>query len=970
MKRVLFFCGLICFIHTNGSSQEADSTLGRKYYKEAIDSSRTNLDEMAKKFKLASQYLQTEGPWEEYITSFNGLYFYYKMVNFQYDSAKKYANLAYVQAKEKLKPDTDVFATAMNNMGVWYTQLGAYSKAKEHFLYLLENEVYDKSAAQQNLAKLYINLASNHKRLGDYQEATRYYQQAIVLLDTLGPEALQDQANSYAQIGRIQKELNQFEMANKNFTNAINILSPKNKSHHKKLIDYYQTLADISEKRNKVDDILKYLKTAYKLQKESPHLLHGNSRILAKYYLKNEDYDQALSFQEKYTHSLDSIFKNNDRLPPKIRSIQEEGEIHQHFAQYEKALERYQYGISLLSKGVEPTNFGQNPKLYESISSFDLIPLLRLKAQALKNWAQETKNEAHLKLALETYELVMKMVSEVRSKYRSSESQSIISAFNKGSIEEALAVNYQLYQKDQIPAHLDYALHFLEQNKAARLQSSLQELEARSSLGLPDSLQVKEITISNELADIRTMLYREENQGIGRPEVIASFKQDLFQLEEQQRSLIQQLEWEYPEYHQMKYEQKNAQISDIQQKLKKGEVVIEYFWGKEHIYILGISQEKTFMTRISQSQEIKNTFAIFHHLLKDGELALKKGFDPVYYKDFTSQAYQLYTWLMEPTMDSFADTKKLILIPDGLLNYLPFEVLLSEAPIESPNVNYAGLPYLVKDFAINYQYSAAIFIQRDLINEKEEEHIILSVAPEYKNGKTYSIDIEKLLSSNDTREGVNPLVYNQEEVSFISKIWDGLALLGKEATETAFKSLSPKAKILHLAMHAFSDDNDPMHSGLIFNSADTDDTNDGILHAHEIYNMDLSAELVILSACNTGAGQLSEGEGVMSLARSFAYAGCPSTAMSLWRANDETISQIMQSFHKYLNEGMQKSTAMRQAKLDFLESSDRTHPYFWAAFMTTGDDSPITRQGFPMWAYLLIGIFLLGLIFWWRSQKN
>ncbi|MEM8889407.1 MAG: CHAT domain-containing protein, partial [Bacteroidota bacterium] len=171
-------------------------------------------------------------------------------------------------------------------------------------------------------------------------------------------------------------------------------------------------------------------------------------------------------------------------------------------------------------------------------------------------------------------------------------------------------------------------------------------------------------------------------------------------------------------------------------------------------------------------------------------------------------------------------------------------------------------------------------------------------------------------------------------------------------------------------MHAFSDDKNPMNSGLVFNPSNSGQGEDGILYSHEIYTMDFQAELAILSACNTGAGALSEGEGVMSLARAFAYAGVPSTSMSLWRANDETIAQIMQSFHMYLNEGMEKSAAMQKAKLDFLESSDRTHPYFWAAFLTIGDDSPIDGTNFPVWAYFLIGILLLlGLYIILRRNK-
>jgi len=151
---------------------------------------------------------------------------------------------------------------------------------------------------------------------------------------------------------------------------------------------------------------------------------------------------------------------------------------------------------------------------------------------------------------------------------------------------------------------------------------------------------------------------------------------------------------------------------------------------------------------------------------------------------------------------------------------------------------------------------------------------------------------------------------------------------------------------------------------LIFSDID-DEEEDNVLHNYELYNMNLPAEMVVLSACNTGSGRIEKGEGVMSLARGFRQAGVPNIVMSLWQADDESTSIIMQRFYELLKEGKEKDAALREAKLNYLSLNRKSFPYFWSAFVLMGDDVAIKSSNKNKTIAIAIGLaFLLGIGYW------
>ena len=289
------------------------------------------------------------------------------------------------------------------------------------------------------------------------------------------------------------------------------------------------------------------------------------------------------------------------------------------------------------------------------------------------------------------------------------------------------------------------------------------------------------------------------------------------------------------------------------------------------------------------------------------------------------------------------------IVPDGLLGYLPFEVLLTEA---SESQDLRKLPYLIRQFPISYAYAVQLATQSV---EMETTLPYVGFAP------SYDLDLASIVPAY--REGdLQNLPWAKAEVEFAEELFNGKAYYGTAASEAQLLAEDMTPAILHLSMHAILNDEDPLHSRLVFSPT----TQFGDLQVHEIYSLPIQSQLVILSACNTGVGPLRSGEGIMSLARAFRYAGSPSVLTSLWVVDDEASYQMHRPFFEQLKAGKRKDEALQSARLAFLESTDKfkAHPFYWASLIQIGNVAPIqiydtgSILGYVLFAVLI----LLGLL--------
>jgi CHAT domain-containing protein len=302
----------------------------------------------------------------------------------------------------------------------------------------------------------------------------------------------------------------------------------------------------------------------------------------------------------------------------------------------------------------------------------------------------------------------------------------------------------------------------------------------------------------------------------------------------------------------------------------------------------------------------------------------------------------LYQDLVRPANRLLAGQKTLIIAADGILNYLPFAALVRSRDTAPATIDPAQLPYLVRSYAISYVPSASVLgILRRQHAAPSAEKVFLAYADASASG------VAPVATRGQTSEWPRfaRLEYSQAEVKGIARLYPPDAvdiLVGERASEQDVKSRAlERYRIMQFAVHGVLNEDNPQYSGLALSRpANSVPEEDGLLQVYEIFNLKLNADLVVLSACQTGLGRDVKGEGLVGLTQAFFYAGARSLAASLWNVDDRSTADLMLRFHRHLRSGdLEKAQALRRAQLELIERSPFAHPYYWAAFVLMGDTS-------------------------------
>ncbi|HLX65567.1 MAG TPA: CHAT domain-containing protein, partial [Puia sp.] len=305
--------------------------------------------------------------------------------------------------------------------------------------------------------------------------------------------------------------------------------------------------------------------------------------------------------------------------------------------------------------------------------------------------------------------------------------------------------------------------------------------------------------------------------------------------------------------------------------------------------------------------------------------------------------------LIRPIRAVIPDQDEWIIVPDGFLYFLPFESLPSGTEDKT----------MLETTTISYQFASRLILPPDSRADQETPQAgVLAFAP---------FTGDRFLTTGSYR--FPPLPASQEEIAGLP----GSRYSGREATKARFLRDLNRYPILHLATHAVSSADNAAGSFIAF-YPQTDTPIEDCLFLEELYGLDLDkTRLVVISACETGQGELVSNEGVISLARAFAYAGCASSISSLWKADDQATSFILQRFYVYLEKGYKKSTALRQAKLDYLASGTvNRSPAYWSHLVLIGDTEPLYPRGFAWWWGLLL-VPAAGGVLWvirWAKKRR
>jgi CHAT domain-containing protein len=807
---------------------------------------------------------------------------YKKAVNF-------YQKALDLQIKAVVVPN-EVIANIFNNIGIADMNLGNYDKSLLYFLKALDIRLKVFGDKHPTVAQSYVNLSAVYQCKGDFDKSISYETKALeIRLKVLGPK--------HFRVGQSENNIG---------------IAYRDKGLYDKAIEHLQKALDIHLAKG-----------------EEGHLDEAESYVLlGTCYFQKKDFPNATVFYQKSLAIKQKILGNKHR---------EIADLFFNMANVKIELGAFSEADSLYTRSLEALNFKENEKIENTISVPDLITILTSKASFMRKYHLKTLNFQYLEASAKTYQHALTALNYQNNTLTTEGAKQDLKKLNYQIYDGAIQTNLLLAQTSHNQNFLKQAFTFNEQSKAGLLREQFQETNALHFAGLPDSLVQKEYDLRTAITDKQKQKQAKISEGIAETDSsVLVITNNLFILHQTYEQLKSNFEKHYPKYFELKYAQKTISITDIQQKmLNPQQTLLSYFVGDSALFAFVVRPDtfavfyiKKDFSLESDIQKLRNGLFGYHTAgIKTEKLYESKA------DDFAVAAFQLHQKLLTPLSNLL--TKEVIIVPDGVLGYLPFDALLVEKPKEP--TQFKTHKYFGNKHIISYNYSAALW--QEMLQKKhktEPTSNFIGFAP-YYNGDTTLLS--QLFTNDMTmRKGLDSLKFSGEEVYKAQKLMKGDIVLSKEATKDAFEKRVGDYRVVHLATHGKANDIMGDYCFLAF-TEQKDSLDNELLYVRDIYNLSLNADLVVLSACETGIGELKRGEGIVSLARAFTYAGAKSIITTLWNVNDKSTMQIMENFYRNLKKGLTKDKALWQAKQDYLAKAkgEAAHPFFWFAFIPIGD---------------------------------
>ncbi|MFN7117358.1 MAG: CHAT domain-containing protein [Saprospiraceae bacterium] len=872
------------------------------------------------------------------LNNFGEAYYYLGL----YGKALSYYNQSLTIRENILGKDHPTIANILINTGVLYDKKGEYNQAIRCFDRAFAIFHTNPKNFEVRIATILSNLAVTYKNKGAYQESHSYHQQAIQQYQASPNNYSTEIANVYANWSNLAVLQKNYALSIQQQQEALALYQKTLKPNHPRVVACANNLGVAYADNKEYNKALTQLQSIVPLiendtaQREQYANLNND---LADVYFKLNNLPEAKNYNQKALAIQQELFGHKSyKLAYTYNSLAKIAEAE---GNRDAALQYVQNALAANHVDFQADEIGAAPSPNGFFKYDYFVESLMHKARLLRQFSLGglggSGEQTALLQAKYLYEVADSALTLVRNELLASEDKIRLSEQFHALSQNAIETCVQLAEATGDRRYLEEAFQFSEESKNNVLAQSIAANQAKQFAGIPDSL----ITLEDQLqSDINFYKLQLAEQPDSLERVL--YQNELFTAQQAYRQLITQLEKSYPFYYQLKYEKAVPRVRALQFALPEATAMVSYFIGDSILYSFVITK-KDFTVHCSP---------ITKKFYTDQQVGLRKSITLQLNDTYIVLAQELHKILFPFTLDK--NIRSLVLIPDGTLNKLPFEALLSKKVNPGTTIDFTQLPYLVNDYAINYALSATLYHQEltttSSLSRRGEG--LLAYAPVFAepqevgyfaNGVRNPLAIkDESTSRMMTFDGkfVSALPGTADEVSAITEVFKQKkqkvqSFLFKEANEQKLKKSNlGQSRYLHIATHGFVNEDQPDLSGLLF-FPDSTAQEDHILYSGEVYNMRLNADLVVLSACETGLGKVASGEGLLGLSRAFFYAGANNLLVSLWKVQDQATADLMVNFYRqHLNSNTRRFTEpLRQAKLQLIRSEAFSHPYYWSAFV-------------------------------------
>jgi CHAT domain-containing protein/Tfp pilus assembly protein PilF len=847
--------------------------------------------------------------------------------------------LSVLNSEKELSPDYAV--AAYNNLGLIKKNLGFYTEAL-NFYDKAETLLINGENISLTLAAIYINKSRIYTFRKSFPTAIEFLEKAIRVYKSVeNPDSslLFRISTACLNLGIVYYESGEYRAALNYLGEALKL---KIKYNLPAVELAYLNLAKVYARQGENLKAEEYFNKCIQYFEK----VHGRDHYrLAEVFF---DYGHFLRSAGRLSESIKisrralAICRKNygEKHPYVSLSLRNIGDHFQFLNSYDSALYYYQESIIATVENFSDNSINRNPSPDSLMPDVELLRTLTGKAETLELLANQSNmaedKRQLLKLSLGTIELALELMNRIRNNYPDEESRIYLAENEKETWLFAVHIAGTLYTLTGETSVMKKMYDIARNAKAAVLRNEITGNELFYTTGIPDSLREEQYRLQTNIAAYNNLIHGESVKPLQDTSKLSLWKDAIFEMNRNLEKLNVEINRMYPRFNNLLQKTEPVPLSVIQKNLHRDETIIDYILSNQYkkrgrdLYIFLITGDNIQYYRTSLDSGFKQNAEIIRNIDQ-----VSSGTN---FREYTGALRYMYGKLVKPVEESFPG-RKLKIIPDEEIGWLPFDAFLSDS-LPEEKTDYEELQYLIQKYTISYGHSSSMISGVGKRFKRRTQ--VFAFSPDYS-------------VSNSSNAKIDTLRGAAQEIGSIYKWFRGKKYTGDQASETNFIKLIGNPAIFHLAMHSISDTLNSKYSYLMFDTR-SDTIADGKLYNYEISLTRITSPMVVLSACNSGTGTLYHGEGLMSLARGFTLAGASSVIRTAWEVNDETSAKIISRFYYHLSKGRHKDDALRLAKLNYLEASPPAFasPYFWAAYEVLGDNTPVAIK-FSTLALIICG---------------
>ncbi|MEG4939690.1 CHAT domain-containing protein [Microcoleus sp. F4-D5] len=775
--------------------------------------------------------------------------------------------------------------------------------------------------AEKNSAQTALTLLSMGKiyaNFGQFQSALDSYNQALPLSQQAGAKA--QEAAILNSFGQLYTDLSDPKSALDYYNQALPLFYQLN--DQSTVANTLNNIGNIHAATGNWKNALDSYNKALVISRPAGNLAAEATALagIGSTYIASKEWSTALN---AYNQALIISRHLNDKVK-ETTVLNQIGKIQAALGQNSTALENYNQALSLSQQLGYKTE----------------------EAHIIYNQALLNRQQNNLTVAQTEIETAINIIENLRTQIASQELRQSYFARNQDYYQFYIDLLMQLHQKNPDKGYDAQAFHASERARARSLLELLSEASANIRQGVDPQLLAQEQNLQQQLSDFQTRKYQivsaqSTQQALDEiQQKIDTVLKELAQIEAKIRASS-------PRYAALKYPEP-LNLQQIQQQvLDDNTLLLEYSLGEERSYLWAVTKTSFTSYELPSRTEIEATAKNFRDTLTKETTRTSP--------QMVAESADLLSQTILAPVASELGNKRLLIVADGALQYIPFGALTlekSEAPLivkhEIVNLPSAStLAILRRDMATRQPAPKAIALFADPVFSPDDERLKgISTSPVTKNQTVENLPLE---AQQLQRSASEANIYWKRLPATRTEAEQILALVPDDLEKPAFDFTANRTaatdpdlsqyRIVHFATHGFANSKHPELSGLVLSLVDEKGTlQNGYLRLNDIFNLNLPAELVVLSACQTGLGKEIKGEGLVGLTRGFMYAGAPRVVVSLWSVDDEVTSDLMTRFYKkMLQDKLAPAAALRSAQIEVLQLSQWQSPYYWAAFGLQGE---------------------------------